>query len=166
MFFFFFCFFSFSSAGVGNRGNLILLWLFSHQVVSESLRPHRLRHSGPPCPSQSWSLPKFMSIVWVMPSNHLILCRPLLLPSIPASASFPMSRLFTSGDQTIGASSVSVLLMSIQGWFLLGLTGLISLLSKGLSRVFQHHQWLGIDNSSELPNLESFCNRCLSFLFP
>ena len=59
------------------------------------------------------------------------------LQSFPASESLPMSRLFTSGGQIIGASaSVSFLPVNIQGWFPLGLTGLISLLSKGLSRVF------------------------------
>ena len=72
-----------------------------------------------------------------MPSNHLILCHPLLLlPSFLAQhQSFPMSWLFPSGGQSIGASA-SVLSMNIQGWFPLGLTGLISLLSKELSRVF------------------------------
>ena len=76
-----------------------------------------------------WSLLKFMSIESAMPSNHLILCGPLLLlPSIfPISESFPMSQLFASGGQSSGASaSASVLAMSIQGWFPLGLTGLIS----------------------------------------
>ena len=59
------------------------------------------------------------------------------LQSFPASGSFPMSRLFTSGDQNTGASaSASILPKSIQGWFPLRLTGLIFLLSKGLSRVF------------------------------
>ena len=105
--------FSFSFAAVGSRGNLILL--FSHLVVSDSLRPPGLRHSRPACPSLSRSLPKFMSIEWVMPSNHLILCRPLLLPSIPASGSFPVSRLFASGDQTIGASSASALANEYSG---------------------------------------------------
>ena len=83
------------------------------------------------------SSPKPMSIELVMPSNHLILYHPLLLPSIfPASGSFPMSQLFATGSQSIGASaSASNLPMNIQGWFPLGLTGLI-LLSKGLSRVF------------------------------
>ena len=74
-----------------------------------------------------------------MPSNHLILCCPLLLlPSIfPSIRSFQMSQLFASGGSSIGASaSASVLPMNIQGWFPLGLTSLISLLSKGLSRVF------------------------------
>ena len=74
-----------------------------------------------------------MSIESVMPSNRLILCHPLLLPpSIFPSIRvfFPMSQLFISGGQSIGASaSASVLPMNIQGWFLLGLTGLISLLS-------------------------------------
>ena len=86
-----------------------------------------------------------------MPSNHLILCHHLLfLPSIsPASESFPMSQFFTSGRQSIGASaSASVLPMNIQDWFPLKWTGLISLQSKGLSRVFsnttvQKHQFFG-----------------------
>ena len=73
----------------------------------------------------SWSLPKFMSIESVIPSNHFIFCHPLLLlPSIfPISESFPMSQLFTSGGQSIGVSaSSSVLPLSIWGWFPLGLT--------------------------------------------
>ena len=87
----------------------------------------------------SWSLLKFMSIESVMPSNHHILCCSLLLlPSIlPSIRVFPMSRLFTSGGQSIGASALaSVLPVYIQGWFPLGLTGLISCQSKGLSRGF------------------------------
>ena len=56
---------------------------FSHSVVSDSLRPHELHHARPPCPSPTQSLPKLMSIESMMPSNHLILCRPLfLLPSV------------------------------------------------------------------------------------
>ena len=99
----------------------------------------------------SWSLLKLMSIDSVMPSNHLILCHPLssCLLSFPASGSFLMSRLFASGGQSVGASasaSASVLLTNFQGWFPLELTGLISLQSKGLSRVFsntrvQKHQF-------------------------
>ena len=87
----------------------------------------------------SWSFLRFMFIESVMLSNHLILCQPLLfLPSIfPSIRVFPKSWLFASGVQNFGASvSASVLLMNIQVWFPLGLTGLISLLSKGLSRVF------------------------------
>ena len=91
---------------------------------------------------------KLMSIESVMPSNLLILCRPLLLlPSIfPSIRVFLMSQLFASSGQSVRASA-SVLPMNIQDWFPLGLTGLISLLSKGLSRVFsnttvQKHQFL------------------------
>ena len=79
----------------------------------------------------SWSLLKLMSIDLVMPSNHLILCRPLLsscIQSFPASGSFPMSQLFPSGGQSIGVSaSTSVLPMNTQDWFPLGWTGWISL---------------------------------------
>ena len=96
----------------------------------------------------SWSLLRLMSIESLMPSNHLILCCPhWFLPSIflrvmsSASGSFPMSQLFKPGDQRIGASaSASVLPMSTQGGFPLGLSGLISLLSKGHSKsLLQHH---------------------------
>ena len=87
----------------------------------------------------SWSLPKLMSMESVMPSNHLIVYCPLLLPSIfLASGSFPVSWLFASGGQNVGASA-SVLPVNVQGWFPLGLMGLISLLSKGLSSLLQHH---------------------------
>ena len=88
----------------------------------------------------SWSFLKLMSIELMMSSNHLILCCPLLLPSV-----FPIFRVFSRETaphirwtgQSIGVSaSASVLPMNIQGLFHLGLTGLISLLSKGLSRVF------------------------------
>ena len=92
------------------------------------------------------------NVYWVyMPSNHLIYCPLLLLLpwvfSFPASGSFPMNWLFASGGQSFGASaSAEVLPMNIQGWFPLGLIGLISLQSKGLSRVFssttiQKHQF-------------------------
>ena len=87
----------------------------------------------------SQSMFKLMSIELVIPWNHLILCRPLLhLPSIfPASRSFAISRLFAAGGQSIGASaSAPFLSMNIQGLFPLEMTGLNSLLSKGLLRVF------------------------------
>ena len=76
----------------------------------------------------SRSLFKLMSIESVMPFNHLVFCRPLsLLQPFPASESFSISWLFVSGGQSIEASaSASVLPMKIQGWFPLGLTGLIS----------------------------------------
>jgi len=92
----------------------------------------------------SHSLLKLMSIELVMPSNHLVLCHSLLL--LP-SGSFSVSRFFASAGQSTGPSaSASVLPINIQGWFPLVLTGLISLLSKGLSRVFssttvQRHQF-------------------------
>ena len=85
----------------------------------------------------------------VMLFNHLILRHPFLLclQSFPASGSFPVSWLFTSSGQSTGASP-SVFPMNVQGWFPLGLTGLIALLSKGLKRVFssttiQKHQFFG-----------------------
>ena len=66
-------------------------FLFSYSVVSNSLRPHGLRHTRLPCPSLSRSLLKLMSIELLMPSNHLIFCRPLLLPWI-----FPSIRVFSN----------------------------------------------------------------------
>ena len=108
-------------------------------VVSDSLWPCGLQHARLPCPSLSpgvcsnscplsrWCLPT------ISPSTTPSSCP----QSFPASGSFPMSQLFTSGGQSIGAStSASVLPMNIQAWFPLGLTGLIALQSKGLSRVF------------------------------
>ena len=101
----------------------------------------------------SQSLLKLMSIELVMPSNHLFLHCPLSCPqSVPASGSFPMSQLFSSGGQSIGTSaSASALPMNIQDWFPLGLTDLI-LQSKGLSRVFsnttvQKHQFFRVQPS-------------------
>ena len=88
--------------------------------------------------TSSWRLLKLMSIESVMPSNHLILCCPLLPSSIfPSIRVFPMSLFFASGGQSIEVlASASILPMSIQNWFPLGWTGWISLQSKGLSRVF------------------------------
>ena len=103
--------------------------------------------------TNSWSLLKLMSIASVIPSNHLILCRPLLLPP----SIFPSIRVFSnesSGGQSIGVStSASVLPMNIQDWFPLGCTGWISLQSKGLSNIFsnttvQKHQFF----SAQLSN--------------
>ena len=93
--------------------------------------------------SQSLLTP--MSIESVMPFNLLILCRPFFLLSsvFPGIRVFPVSWLFASGDQSIGGSASA---SALQGWFPLGLTGLISLMSKGLSRVLssttiQKHQF-------------------------
>ena len=96
----------------------------------------------------SLSLLKFMSTESVMPSNHLILCHPLLLlPSIfPRVRIFPMSCIFASGGQSIGPSA-SVLPVNIQGWFPLGLTGLTSLLP------------------SPTPQFESISSLALSLLY-
>ena len=90
-----------------------------------------------PSSTISWSLLEFMSTESVMLSNHVILyCPLLLLPSIfPSIRVFSNELVFPSNGQNAGASA-SVLPMNIQGWFPLGLTGLISLLSKGLSRVY------------------------------
>ena len=103
----------------------------------------------------SWSCLKLISIESVMSSSHRIHCLPPLpLPStFPESGSFPMNWLFALGGQSIGASaSASVLPRNIQDWFPLRLTSLISLLSKGLSRVFssttvQKHQFFGAQSS-------------------
>ena len=108
----------------------------------------------------SWSLLKLMAIESVMPSNHLILCHPFSSSpqSFPGSGSFPVSQLFTSGGQNIGALASSVVRMNIQGWFPLQL---ISLLSRGLSRVFssttvRKHQFFCAQAFLWFPR----CNRC------
>jgi len=119
---------------------IILMELLSRSVKSDSLWPHRLQHARLPqpspspraysnwCPLTQWHHPSILSSVIPFSS---------CLQSFPVSGSFLMSQLFTSGGQNIGTSaSASVLLVNIQDWFPLGLTGLISLLSEGLSRVF------------------------------
>ena len=121
---------------------------FSHSVMSSSLRPMDCSTLGFLI-FISRSLFKLRSIESFLPSNHRIHCHPLLLlPSFfPASRTFPVSWLFSSGGQSIRASvSASVLVMNIQGWFPLGMNDLISLQSNGLSRVFsktavQKHQF-------------------------
>ena len=95
---------------------------------------------GSPLPfTISLSLLKFMSIELVTPSNYLILCCPPSPLALNLSqGSFPMNQPFASGGQSIGVSaSASVLPMNIQGWFPLGLAGLICLLSEGLSSLLQ-----------------------------
>ena len=122
---------------------------FSNSFVSDSLWPHGLHHARLPCPSPttgacSNSCPLSW---WCHPtiSSSFSSC----FQSPPASGPFLMNLLFTWDGQSIGYSaSASVLPMNIEGWFPLGLTGLISFLSKGLSRVFsnttvQKHQFFG-----------------------
>ena len=109
--------------------------------MSDSLWPHGLQHTRPPCPS---STPGAYSNS--CPSSHW--CHPTIsssvipfscLQSFPASGSFQMSQFFASGGQSTGvSSSTAVLPMNIQDWFPLGWTGWISLQSKGLSRVFSN----------------------------
>ena len=128
-----------------------LLLLFSCSIMSDSLWLHGLQHTrlaclsltpgacSNSCPLSQWCHSTISSSVIPFSS---------CLQSFPASGSFPMSQFFTSDGQTIGAStSASVLPMNIQNWFSLVLTGLISLQSKGLSRVpsnttVQKHQIL------------------------
>ena len=113
---------------------------FSHSVMSDSLQPNRLQHTRLPCPSPT---PRACSN-WCPSSRwcHSTISSSVVpfsscLQSFPASGSFLMSQPFTSGGQSIGVpASASVLSMNIQGWFPLGLIALISLQSKGLSRVF------------------------------
>ena len=123
-----------------------ILLLFSHQVMSNSLQPHGLQHTRLPypspflrvcsdtCPLSRWCHPTISSSVIPFSSCP---------QSFPASGSFPMSQLFTSGGQSIGTSA-SVLPMNTQGWFPLGLTVLISLLFRLFSSTtIQKHQFFG-----------------------
>ena len=127
-------------AGNMDMIQLVLLLLFSHSVLSGSLQPHGLQHARLPCPSLS---PRVCSnscplSLWYHPTTSSSVTTFSSCPqSFPASGTFPVSQLFESCGQSIGASaSASVLPMNIQDWFPLGLTSLITLLSRGLSRVF------------------------------
>ena len=133
-----------------------ILLLFGCSVRSNSLQSHGLQHARLPCslpspgaysnscPLSWWRHPTILSSVILFSS---------CLQSFPASGTFLMNRLFTSGDQSIGVSaSASVLLMNIQDWFPLRLIGWISLQSKRLWRVFsnttvQKHQFFGVQPS-------------------
>ena len=128
---------------------------FSHSVMSHSLRPHESEHARPPCPSPtpgacSDTCP---SSRWCHPTNSSSVIPTSCLQSFPASGSFPMSQSFVSGGQSIGVSALaSVLPMNTQGWFPLGLIGLISLKSRGIPRVFssstaRRHQLFGAQPS-------------------
>ena len=118
---------------------IYILLLFSPQVVFDSLQPHGLQHARLPCPSPSPEVcPSSCPLTrwWPTISSSVALFS-FCFQSFPASGSFPMNLLFASHGQSIGASA-SVLPMNIQGWYPLRLTGLISLLSKGFSRVFSN----------------------------
>ena len=129
---------------------------FSHSVVSDSLWAHRLQHARSPCASPAPGVYSLMSIELVMPSNHLILCLPLLLlPSI-----FPSIRVFSNESalrirwpKYWSFISTSVLPINIQDWFPLGWTGWISLLSKDSQE------------SSPTPQTKSINFSVLSFLY-
>ena len=107
------------------------------------LRPHGLQHARLPCPSPTPGV--YSNSCPLSRWCHLTISSSVVpfsscLQSFPASGSFPMCQLFASGGQSIAVSaSASVLPMYSQCWFPLGLTSLISLQSKGLSRVVQHH---------------------------
>ena len=98
------------------------LLLFSYWVMSNSLRPHGLQHSRPPCPSLSPGIgsDSYPSSQWCHPTLTSSVAFFSCLRSFPASGYFPMSRLFMSGGQSIGTSA-SVLPINVQGWFPLGL---------------------------------------------
>ena len=130
-----------------------LLSSFSRSAVSDSSRPHGLKHIRLPCSSLSLGVCSDSCLLsrWCHPtiSSSVVPLSSCLL-YFPASGSFLMSLLFASGDQSIGVST-SVLSMNIQCWFPLRLTGWISLQLKGLSRVFsntvQKHQFFSAQPS-------------------
>ena len=131
---------------------------FSRSVMSDSLRPCELQHARPPCPSPTPGVYSHscLSSRWCHPAISSSVVPFSSCPqSLPGSESFPMSQLFAWGGQRIGVSaSASVLPMNTQDWSPLGWTGWISLLSKGLSRVFsnttvQKHHFFGTQLSSQ-----------------
>ena len=134
-----------------NEFDILYSVQFSHSVMSDSATPWTAARQASLSITNSWSLLKLMSIESVMPSNHFILCRPLLLlpsifPSISIFANDSVLCIRWPGIEV--SASASVLTMNIQDWYPLRLTGLISLQSKELSRVFsnttvQKHQFFG-----------------------
>ena len=133
---------------------------FRRSVMSDSFWPHGLQHTRPPCPSPTPGVysNSYPLSWWYHPTISSSVPPFSCLQSFPASGSFPVIQLFTSGGQSIGgSSSASVLPMNIQDWFPLGWTGWISLQSKGLSRVFS---W---KYSCKIP-FKSINSSALSFL--
>ena len=123
-------------------GNIILYQSvqFSHSGMSDSLWPHGLQHTRPPCPLPTPGVYSNWLSRWCHPTiSSSVIPFPSLCQSFLASGSFLMSQFFTSDGQSIGVSaSASVLPMNIQDRFPLGWTGWISWQSKGLSRVFSN----------------------------
>ena len=125
--------------------------------MSDSLRPHGLQHTRPPCPSPTPGVysNSCLSSWWCHPTiSFSVIPFSFCLQSFPASGAFPRSQFSTSGGQNTGISaSASVLPMNIQDWSLLGWTGWISLQSKGLLRVFsitiQKHRFFSAQLSSQ-----------------
>ena len=137
------------------KSDIICMYIsvqFSLSVMSDSLQPHGLQHTRPPCPSPTPGVHAnpCLSSQWCHPAISSSVVPFSSCPqSFPASGSFPVNQLFASGGQSIRVSaSTSVLSMNTQDWSPLGWTGWISLQSKGLSRVFsnttvQKHQVFG-----------------------
>ena len=127
-----------------NMNTLVWYSVQFSSVMSDSVTPWIAACQASLSVINSWSLLKFMSIESVMPSNHLILCHPLLLPP----SVFPSITVF-SNESTLNISwlkywsfsFIIVLPMIIQDWFPLGWTGWISLQSRGLFKcLLQHHR--------------------------
>ena len=124
----------------------MLIFQFSRSVVSDSLQPHGLQHTMPPCSSPtpraySNSCPSHW---WWHPTISSSVVPFSCLRSLPGSGSFPMSWLLASrGQNTRASASASVLPINIQDWFPLRLTGLVSLQSKGLSKLSFFFFFLG-----------------------
>ena len=151
---------------------ILPLLLLNRSVVSDSWQPHGLQHARLPCclptpracsnlyPLSRWCHPNITSSFVPFSS---------CLRSSPASGSFPVSQFFASGGQSIGASaSASILPVNIQGWLPLGLTGLISLQSKGLWRVFssttvQKHPFFGAQHNSVSFCPASYCTKLVCY---
>ena len=146
-----------------DSSEILIEWLwfsslqYSRSVVFDPLWPHGLQHTRPPYPTPTPGVyPNSCSLSqWWHPTiSSSVVPFSSCLKSFPASGSFLMSQFFSSGGPSIGASA-SVLPMNIQGWFPFGWTGLISLVPKGLSRVFystmiQKHQFFGYSEKTKL----------------
>ena len=116
---------------------------FSPSVMSDSLQPHGLQHTRPPClsPTPEVYSESYPLSLWCHPAISSVVLLSSFLQCFPASGSFQMSRLFASGGQSIGVSaSASVLPMNNQDWFSLWWTGWISFAVQGtLKSLLQHH---------------------------